>query len=256
VARPEFREVAPFLFTDFVGGISVLGQPGLTSAQIWNGDIRWEWFPSAEEVIAVSVFGKYFDSPIERTMQAGIGRIVSFQNSRFAYNVGAEFELRKNLEFIWKRLSNYSVGLNFSYVFSRVYLKKNCNIADPNCDPMDAIDVSTSRVRALQGQAPFVVNAYIDYDNKKSGTGIRLLYNAVDRNIAFVGGSGEPDVYLEAIHQLDFVGRQRLYKGLGGILQVQNMLNWPTRWTQGANRQTNYLVYRGATILLGLSYDL
>jgi hypothetical protein len=121
---------------------------------------------------------------------------------------------------------------------------------------MDAIDVSTSRVRALQGQAPFVVNAYIDYDNKKSGTGIRLLYNAVDRNIAFVGGSGEPDVYLEAIHQLDFVGRQRLYKGLGGILQVQNMLNWPTRWTQGANRQTNYLVYRGATILLGLSYDL
>ncbi len=256
VARPEFREVAPFLFTDFVGGFSVLGQPGLTSAKIWNGDVRWEWFPSAEEVVAVSVFGKYFDSPIERTMQSGIGRIVSFQNARLAYNVGAEFELRKNLEFMWKRLSNYSVGLNFAYVFSRVYLQNNCDISDPDCDAMDAIDVSTSRIRPLQGQAPFVVNAYLDYDNKKSGTGLRLLYNAVARNIAFVGGSGDPDIYAEAIHQLDFVGRQRIYKGLGGVLQLQNLLNWPIRWSQGPDRRTNYEVYRGATILLGLSYEL
>lgn len=259
VARPEFREIAPFLFTDFVGGFSVLGAPGLKSAKIWNGDVRWEWFPSAEEVVAVSLFGKYFDSPIERVMQAGVGRIVSFQNARLAYNVGVEFELRKNLEFMWKKLSNYSVGLNFAYVFSRVRLPATCNVTeDPDCDPMDGLDVSTSRTRPLQGQAPFVANAYFDYDNKKSGTGLRLLYNAVLPNIAFVGGGGDPDIYFNAIHQLDFVGRQRLYKGLGAVFQVQNMLNWPTRWTQqGLNKKQNiYEVYRGATILLGLSYEL
>ncbi|MBL8948920.1 MAG: TonB-dependent receptor, partial [Myxococcales bacterium] len=257
VARPEFREVAPFLFTDFVGGISVLGEPGLDSSKIYNGDVRWEWFPSAEEVIAVSAFGKYFENPIERTIKPGTSNIlVSFQNAKLAYNLGVEFEARKNLEFMWKRLSAFSVGVNFAYVYSRVKLGDACNISDPDCTSEMAQDVSTSRTRPLQGQAPFVINAYVDYDNKKSGTGVRVLYNAVMRNIAFVGGLGLPDVYAEAIHQLDFVGRQRIYKGLAASLQVQNILNWPTRWRQGPERLHNFDVRRGANIMIGLSYDL
>ncbi|HWB80077.1 MAG TPA: TonB-dependent receptor [Nannocystaceae bacterium] len=257
VARPEFREVAPFLFTDFVGGTAVLGRPGLTSAKIWNGDIRWEWFPSAEEVVAVSVFGKYFDNPIERTAAGQPSQIlVTFQNAKLAYNVGAEFELRKNLEFMWKKLSDFSIGLNFAYVYSRVRLKRNCDIADAGCTPEMAMDISTSRVRALQGQSPFVANAYLDWEHKKSGTNLRLLYNTVLRNIAFVGTGGQPDVYAEAIHQLDFVGRKRIYKGLSALLQVGNMLNWPIRWRQGKDKLPVYTMYPGANILIGLSYEL
>jgi hypothetical protein len=258
VARPEFRELAPFVFSDFAGGITLQGQPGLKSAKIWNADLRWEWFPSAEEVVAVSVFYKHFEDPIERTINPGTSNLVStFRNADMARNVGAEFEMRKNLEFLWKKLSNYSVGVNFAYVFSRVRLGETCNVQDdPDCDPEDALDVSTSRTRPLQGQAPFVANAYFDYDNKKSGTGLRLLYNTVLRSVAFVGGNNLPDIYLQPIHQLDFVGRQRIYKGLGAMLQVQNMLNWPIRWRQGREKALNYQMFPGATIMVGLSYEL
>jgi TonB-dependent receptor len=257
VARPEFREVAPFLFSDFVGGFTVLGKPGLTSAKIWNADLRWEWFPSAEEVVAVSLFGKYFINPIERTGASGPSNIiVTFQNAQAAYNAGAEFELRKNLEFMWKKLSNFSVGLNFAYIFSRVRLKDTCDINDPGCMMATAsMDASTSRVRPLQGQAPWVVNTYLDYENKKSGTGLRLLYNGVGRNITVVGINGYPDIYIEPIHQLDFVGRQRLYKKLSFLLQVQNMMNWPIRWRQGPDKRLNYKMYPGANIMVGLSYE-
>jgi len=258
VARPEFRELAPFLFSDFAGGITLQGQPGLKTAKIWNADLRWEWFPSAEEVVAVSVFYKHFEDPIERTINPGTSNLVStFRNAEMARNIGAEFEMRKNLEFMWKKLSDVSVGVNFAYVFSRVRLAETCNVQeDPDCDPEDALDVSTSRVRPLQGQAPFVANAYLDYDNKKSGTGLRLLYNTVLRSVAFVGGNNLPDIYLQPIHQLDFVGRQRIYKGLGALFQVQNMLNWPIRWRQGKENALNYEMFPGATIMFGISYEL
>jgi outer membrane receptor protein involved in Fe transport len=179
----------------------------------------------------------------------------SFRNAELAHNIGAEFELRKNLEFMWKRLRDLSVGVNFAYVYSQVQLKPSCDVnEDPDCDPDVAIDVSTSRTRPLQGQSPFVVNAYLDYDNKKSGTAVRLLYNAVLRNVAYVGAYPVPDIYQEAIHQLDFVGRQRVYKGLSLSLQIGNMMNWPLRWRQGG--ELAYRAYPGASFMVGLVYQL
>jgi hypothetical protein len=259
VARPEFRELAPFLFSDFVGGIQVEGQPGLKTATIWNADLRWEWFPSAEEVVAVSAFFKYFEDPIERTVTTGGGAPQStFRNAKLAYNIGAEFEMRKNLEFISKALKDLSVGLNFAYVYSRVQLADTCEAGTPGCTEEEFLDHATSRVRPLQGQAPFVANAYIDYENKKIGTGVRLLYNAVLQNVAFVGAGNLPDIYMQPIHQLDFVGSQRIYKGLRFTLMVQNMLNWPIRWRHGKSKD-GALVYEmrpGATIWFGLAYDL
>jgi outer membrane receptor protein involved in Fe transport len=209
-------------------------------------------------VLAVSVFYKYFDDPIERIISLGPSNpLGSYRNADLAHNVGAEFELRKNLQFMWKRLRDVSVGLNFAYVHSLVRLRETCDVAvDPTCDPNVAIDVSTSRVRPLQGQSPFVVNAYVDYDDDKRGTGVRLLYNGVLRNIAYVGAHPLPDVYQEAIHQLDFVGRQRLYEGLSLTLQVQNMMNWPVRGTIGPERRLTYLAYPGASFLVGLVYRL
>ncbi len=258
VARSEFRELAPFLFSDFVGGITMQGQPGLKTARIWNADLRWEWFPSAQEVVAASVFYKYFDDPIERTIRPGTSNLVStFRNAKLAYNVGAELELRKNLEFVWKRLSNFSVGVNLAYVHSRVRLAETCDVReDPECMIEDGLDVSTSRIRPLQGQAPFVTNAYVDYDRKDSGTNLRVLYNGVWSTLAFVGGNNLPDIYLQPIHQLDLVGRQRIYKGLGLTLQVNNLLNWPIRWRQGREEQLNYQYFPGATIMAGVSYEL
>ena len=49
VNRPEFRELAPFEFTDVVGGRATVGNPDLVRATIQNVDARWEWFPRRRE---------------------------------------------------------------------------------------------------------------------------------------------------------------------------------------------------------------
>ena len=45
VTRPDLRELAPFEFTDFVGGRTVLGNTDLERTLIDNYDFRWEVFP-------------------------------------------------------------------------------------------------------------------------------------------------------------------------------------------------------------------
>ncbi len=258
LARPEFREIAPFQFTDFVGGFTVLGNENLVSSKIWNADARWEWFPTSAEVIATSLFYKRFENPIERVgLSSGAGTLASFRNASSADNVGVELEARKNLEFMGRPLRYFSVGANFAYIYSRVQLSEPCDpTGDTECSLADQIDVSTSRQRPLQGQSPFVVNVYLDYDNLKSGTTARLLYNSFGRRIDQVMGLGLPDIYEESQHIFDFVFGQKVYKELQVSAAVSNILNWPKRLTQGDNRDVTYLAWPGTSFTFGVAWKM
>ncbi len=253
LARPEFRELAPFSFTDFVGGTEVIGNSELAQTKIWNADLRWEWFPSSSEVIATSVFYKYFDEPIEQVQLPRIPFLSSFRNADAAHNVGFELEARKNLEFIWKGLDDLSIGTNFAYIYSRVRLRPRCEpSADNDCNDLSSADVSTSRSRPLQDQSPFVVNAYLDYDNRDSGTRARVLYNVEGRRITNVGGLGLPDVYLEPRHKVDITVGQEVHPGLDLDLTVENVANAAWSWTQADRTIEQWR--SGVTFTLGLSY--
>jgi TonB-dependent receptor len=247
VARPEFRELAPFLFTDFVGGFDVTGYAGLRTTKIWNADLRWEWFPSAGEVVALSAFYKRFDGPIERVIGARATPVQSYRNALSAQNIGAELELRKSLEFVHKSLRELSLGANFAYVYSQVDF--------PTYDPSDPFSYS-GPPRPLEGQSPYVVNAYLSYDREKSGTTARLLYNTFGKRIAFVGGQGAPNIYELPVHSLDLTLQQRVYKGLSLSGSAFNMLNWRRRFVQGDEGAITYNTLRGVTFVLGLTYDL
>ncbi|RMG97790.1 MAG: TonB-dependent receptor [Deltaproteobacteria bacterium] len=272
IARPEFRELAPFTFTDFVGGFDVQGNKFLRSTRVWNADLRWELFPSAAEVVAISAFYKYFDAPIERVAAPRIPPLASFLNADFAQAAGGELEVRKHLGFFAPRskddeaearrarvrrvLSDFSIGANFAYVWSQVRLpeERTCEDADEACNFEQLFDVSTSRRRPLQGQSPFVLNVYLAYDRTESDTHVRLLFNTFGRYITQVSGLGLPDVYQEPVHALDLVFRQRLYDGLSLSLSGTNLLDWPIRWKQGDEIAREYR--RGATFTLGLGWSL
>ena len=248
VARPEMRELATFRFTDFVGGFDVVGEPNLISSKIWNADLRWEWFPSANEVIAISGFYKEFIDPIEAYVVSTSAPTQSYQNAKGARNAGGELELRKNLEFIAKPLKDLSVGFNFAYIYSRVQTRTN--------EELDALGQPRAGAsnfdRALQGQSPFVVNAYLSYDNEGSGTSLRALYNTFGRRIEYFGANGLDDIYLQPVHTLDFVADQRLYKGLHFDFKVLNILNWAKEHRQFD--ETVFFERKGVTFVLGLTY--
>ncbi|HEY8377254.1 MAG TPA: TonB-dependent receptor, partial [Nannocystis sp.] len=247
VARPEMRELSKFLFVDFAGGFAVQGDPNLRSTKIWHADLRWEWFPSAGEVIAASVFYKNFDAPIERVI-ATFPLVQTYRNALGAYNVGVELEVRKNLAFLGDALRDLSIGANFAYIHSRV------RIPPPvEGDPLNAL---TSSVRPLEGQSPFVVSAYLGYDSDRSGTDVRLLYNTFGRRIIFVGANHLPDVYEKPIHTLDVALSQRVYKTLSLHVLATNLLNWRQTYVQGPAESVFYQTRKGVSFILGLGYRM
>ncbi|MBK7965327.1 MAG: TonB-dependent receptor [Bacteroidetes bacterium] len=126
--RPEFREIAPFAYYDFVFNNVLFGNTALETPSIDNFDLRWENYPSAGELISFGIFYKSFTNPIEQYFKPGAGsggtRNFIFKNAPTAYSTGLELEVRKSLEPIFKAgfFSMLSVGMNASYIYSRVQL--------------------------------------------------------------------------------------------------------------------------------------
>ncbi len=252
VARPEFRELAPFQFTDFFGGELLQGNPQLSRTRIGSADLRWEWFLGGADVIALSAYGKYFDAPIETTISAGGNLIRSFANARAAYNIGGELELRKELVVAERGLRGVSVGGNVSVLYSRVDLE-------------GVAGQQTSKVRALQGQSPYVVNLFMELDRPDWGTQLRILYNVFGERIDQVGAFGLPDKFEQPRHQLDVTVSQRLRYGLSLRLSARNLVNSPVQIIQRGSlpgsdaapvQETTLRYTTGQTVSLSLSYDL
>ena len=62
IARPTFRELAPYTTFDFVGDFIFTGNADLKRTLIKNSDFRVEWFPNAGEIIAFSGFYKEMEN--------------------------------------------------------------------------------------------------------------------------------------------------------------------------------------------------
>ncbi|HEX9637542.1 MAG TPA: TonB-dependent receptor [Acidobacteriota bacterium] len=236
VNRPEFRELAPFEFTDVVGGRAVVGNPDLRRALIANYDVRWEWFPDPTEVYAVSFFYKDFTDPIERIVEPTAQLRTSFTNALGARNAGLELELRKHLA------SGLDIAGNYALVDSQIELEATAG------------QVQTSLERPLAGQSRHLFNLMLEQRIEALDFGARLLYNYVGRRITDVGSLGLPDIYEEDNSFLDAVFDKNLWNQLGIRFSVENLTDHPYVFTQGGQPQRLFKL--GRTYALSFSYAL
>jgi hypothetical protein len=223
VNRPDFRELAPFEYTHIAGGYSVTGNPDLVSADVLSYDLRWEWFPSSDEVVAASVFYKDFDQPIENVLVAASSNLETFTNAEGAENFGFELEARRNLGSLWAPLSELTLITNYTWVDSEISI-----------DP--ATTSLTNPSRPLAGQPDRVANLVLEWLRPRWGTGARVLYNHIGEKVALGGQLGLPDVLEEPYSTVDLVLRQDLgawVPGLGIKLSAENLLDEEREWTQG-----------------------
>lgn len=190
VSRPEFRELAPFSFYNFILDNIVSGNTNLKRAKIDNLDLRWEYLPKTGQLISVSGFYKNFINPIElinRTGTSGAPELY-FANVEKVKNFGAELELRTNFEFINNNLKDFSIYSNASIINSKVDLSHF---------------VGSGGTRPLQGQSPYIINLGMFYENQKNDFNINLSYNLIGSRIYIVGNVQEPSVWERGRNALD-----------------------------------------------------
>jgi TonB-dependent receptor len=201
IARPDFRELSPFEFTNILGGAPEKGNPFLKRTYIHNYDARYEYYPKGEDIIAIGVFYKNMSSPIERVMEVDSQFRYTYTNARSAYIRGVELEGRKTLDFISEKLQRWSAGVNTFFIKSEVTFNDwlYYQIVQTTQSP-------TNISRPLQGQSPYVYNVNLRYrfDEKGDHT-ITALYNEFGKRINAVGGLGIPDTYERPVGMFDMV---------------------------------------------------
>lgn len=246
LARPEFREIAPFTYFDFLDNELVQGNQNLKRTLVNNYDLRFELFPGAGELLALSFFYKKFINPIELVLIASSSNepIRSFENAESANNYGTELELRKNLNFIWDELNNLSFVGNLSLIKSKITLSDDKGFEQNN--------------RPLQGQADYIFNVGLYYDNLELGLNSSLVYNKVGDRIAKVGTSELGDIIEKPVDLIDFSISKKLFDNFTLKATAKDLLDQQRLFIQQTQLgDRNYEVKTsGRTFSLSLSYQL
>ena len=213
--RPEYRELAPFIFYDQATRLSIFGNPDLKRATIDNYDVRYEIYPGKGQLFSISGFYKKIINPIELVFDPNIDKTAKYQNTPEASIYGVELESRFQLSTIFKSskksiLENLTVFGNLSLMKSEINLGGDTILYGPN--------------RALQGQSPYMFNAGVIYQNE-NGFSTTLQINKVGQRIAIAGNISDSHIWENGRPILDLqIAKNFEKQGLEFKLNVKDIL--------------------------------
>jgi len=252
VARPVFRELAPYASYDYKAGLRKIGNPDLKKTNIDNIDFRLEWFVRPGELISVSAFYKYFQNPIElRDKEQAANPEIHFENIEDSRLYGLELELRKRLDFI-EVLKDFTFGTNVTLVKSIVH-EDSTRLASARM-----VDPEWAETRPMFGQSPYVVNTYLNYHNFEKGWDVNLGFNVSGEKLILVNKAATPDVYEQPFPIMDFNVSKQFKNGINIKFSADNLLNPYFEQTYSFENSTGYFrkFKMGRSFSLTLSYLL
>lgn len=243
LARPSFRELAPYASENFAGGETWIGNDSLQRTLIDNIDLRWEYFFGSGEVISFGTFYKKFTDPIEVVDNPKAQNPeLTWQNVDEATVYGTELDFRKRLDF-WEPLTDFLVGINFTYIYSEV--------------SKDTAEYPFGEAtRPMFGQSPYIVNAYLVYDNRQLGLNVNLVYNVSGPKLMINVKGITPDIYAQPLNSLNLTVNKSIGEKWLIELRVKNLLN--ATYTESYQNFDN--IYRqfklGTTFELGFKFSI
>lgn len=244
VSRPHVRELAPFLYYDFLRDRNFSGDLGLRTTLIHNGDLRWQWFFGAGQELSASVFYKHFRRPIEQQVISTDGTS-KFSNTPLAQTYGAELELRSSFAQLSRSLKLLEFGANVTLVRSQV---------DNPAEPAGAARAGSRR---MYGQAPYVIHVMLRFVEPATDFSSSLVYHVVGPRIVDVGlRTGDailPDVEQQPFHALDLITSWQATQHLKLKLEWKNILFQSSRIQQGSI--TTLRTNPGTFVSVGLDYS-
>jgi len=250
LARPSFRELAPYASEDYENSRTYIGNPFLKRSLIDNIDLKYEFFISPDELLSVGFFTKNFQDPIEVVDNPSAQNAeLTWENMDMGSVYGIEFDFRKKLEFI-KTLKNIKIGINLTYVYSII--------------SMDSLELSLIRAtnpdakdtRPMQGQSPYIINTSLGYQNSNTGTDINFLYNIAGPKLIINTKGGTPDIYEQPFGSFNIIASQKIYKKWIATFKATNLLN-PNYKETYTYKDTEYISLqykKGRTFELGIKY--
>ncbi len=233
VARPSFKELSfaqiidPLTNRIFNGSLFTYAawDGNLKETNIDNFDFRLEKYSKGGQLMSISAFYKSFKNPIEliRIPEQQTSTEYQPRNVGDGSVLGVEIEIIKSLNFVHSALTNWQLSLNFSAVESKIDMSD----AEYNSRLEYLKDgESIKQTRKMAGQAPYIINGGISYNDFEKGFDAGLFYNVKGSTLNIVGIGLFPDIYTEPFHSLNFGLNKSLGKSekLSLDVKVSNIL--------------------------------
>ncbi|OUS01382.1 TonB-dependent receptor [Flavobacteriales bacterium 33_180_T64] len=255
-ARPSFKEASVAQIFDPITNRLFIGNINLAPTYVNNFDLRFERFGDNGQMFAISGFYKDFKDPIEQAFFLQAPTQLTVGNLGNAKVYGAELEFRQRLGFITEGLNNLKFNANVSVIKSELTMSE----AEFTSRQLAARDgESIDKERELQGQAPYLINIGLDYNNKDLGLQTGLFYNVQGETLEVVGIGLVPDVFTQPFSSLNFTLNKAFgeKKNSSIDLKVSNILNSVREsdyQSFGARNQTFSLREPGTEISLGYTF--
>ena len=221
VSAPEFKEMAPFVYegvTQRIGGNpDLLNDPSFS--EVYNIDIKYEWFFGKSELLSLGGFTKQINNPVNLVVaNDATGTQRYFRTGEKATIYGAELEVRKNLMLDKDERATLSAGLNFTYMLTEQDLKASQGLFSTTFNRTED---------ELQGASPIIVNADISYSPtfKNYKPVANLVFSYFSDRIQALGSGQLGNIIEKGVPTLDFIWKNNIGENFQVNLSVKNLLN-------------------------------
>lgn len=219
LARPNFRELAPYASENYADGRVYVGNANLRRSLIDNIDLKYEYFKSPEEIASFGMFVKRFTDPIEIVDNPSAQNPeLTWENMNEASVYGFEIDVRKKLDFL-QALRHIKAGINFTYVYSEV------SIDSVELESIRATDPEAKDTRPMSGQSPYIINASLGYQNRDLGLDINAVYNIAGPKLIINVKGGTPDIYQQPTGSLNLVASKTIGERWVLNFKAANLIN-------------------------------
>ena len=246
IARPSIREYTESVVRDFELNADVFGNADLKFVEVDNYDIRYENYLEAGNYLSVSLFYKNFKNHIELT-SSNFG--YTWSNAAKSNVYGLELEGRVKLGADFEFRSNISIVKSHTIVENR-----RLSIEDG----IKSWQVIGIIERTMFGQAPYVINAILNYTGDK-GFSASLSYNVQGAKLVLTSIDSSPDIYEMPKNLVNLKLSQNLGKHYSVSFTIKDILNDPVRrsykYEQGYLLDFDHYQY-GSEYSIGISYNL
>lgn len=223
ITLPEFKEISPFEYVSPEGDVTK-GNEKLKHSENYNADLKWEFYPSAKELVSVTGFYKLINDPINLALTRGSSGYFKYDNTGNQATVyGFEIETRYG---IIKPGNSYKPALNFIINGTRMWFEQ---------DLLEYFQYDDKTTSGLEGASEMIVNGSLHYtNNKKNKLDATLTANYSSDKIFALGApesQGDKntlfnsEIIEKGFTTLDFVLKQEISDKVSIKFGAKNLLN-------------------------------
>ena len=214
IARPQFRELIAQIYQDPESNRQFRGNPSLTDSELWNAELRYEWYFAKDQRLTAAGFFKKIERPIEAYTSLSTDSVAntSFANAPKALLYGGEVEVQKYFALDTLSDSPFWASRRLVLIGNYTFTKSEIQVGAGDTTVINGVTQDASNFffdgSPLTGQSDHLINFQIGLEDQDKLSQQTILVTYASPRVTSRGPSGQPDIREKPGISVDFVARQ------------------------------------------------